>query len=314
MGKQKFEELFVRHEGNPILTADMWLYPVDRVFNPAAVKHNKETILLARVVDRRGFSHLSRARSKDGRTGWKIDPKPTLEPDPSYCEFKKGFEDPRIVWVDELQEYIVSCISFRAERTNTPYGISLLGTKDFSIFRRISKPLDSENKNASLFPRRIKGLFALIHRPVLKDESYIAVSFSEDLISWNRERLLFSTREWYWDSVKIGLACPPIETEKGWLIIYHGSEGKAHKLIYRVGLALLNLEDLYLTHRSEEWVLGPQEAYEGLEDGIVFPCGYTLNSKTKELRIYYGTNDSSIGLAIGNLEEIVDYLMKCPAQ
>ena len=307
-------ELFQRYEGNPILTPEMWPYPVDRVLNAAAVKYNKETVLLARVVDRRGFSHLSLARSRDGRTEWKIDHKPTLEPDPNYYEFKKGFEDPRIVWIDELQEYIITCVSFRAERTNTPYGISLLGTKDFLSFRRISKPLDPENKNASLFPRRIQGLFALIHRPVLKNESYIAVSFSKDLSSWNNERLLFSAREWYWDSVKIGLACPPIETKKGWLMIYHGSEGKAHKLIYRVGLALLDLESLDLTHRSEEWVLGPEKDYEGLEDGIVFPCGHTLSSKTKELRIYYGTNDSSIGLATGNLNEILDYLMKCPGK
>lgn len=313
MEKKILKELFVKCDSNPILTAADWPYPVDRVFNPAAVKDKQETKLLVRTVDRRGFSHLSLARSNDGVTKWKIDPKPTLEADPKYNEFKKGLEDPRVVWVEELQEYIIACVSFRAEITNTPYGISLIGTKDFSIFRRISKPLGPENKNASLFPRRINGLFALIHRPVLKDKSYIAVSFSEDLVSWNREKLLFSTREWYWDSAKIGLACPPMETKEGWLIIYHGSEAKANKFIYRAGLALLDFEELKLITRSEEWVLGPEKDYEGGEDGIVFPCGWTLNKKTKELRVYYGTNDFRIGVAIGNLNEVLDFLMKCPA-
>ena len=143
-------------------------------------------------------------------------------------------------------------------------------------------------------------------------KSYIAVSFSEDLISWRDEVILFSVRKWYWDSDKIGLACPPVETQKGWLIIYHGSCGKANKLIYRAGLALLDLETLRLIKRSPEWVLRPEKDYEGGEDGIVFPCGYTLDKNTKELRIYYGTNDSRVGLAISNLNEILDYLMKCP--
>jgi beta-1,4-mannooligosaccharide/beta-1,4-mannosyl-N-acetylglucosamine phosphorylase len=305
-------ELFVRCEKNPILTAQGWPYGVSAVFNPAAVKHNGETFLLARTENKIGFSHLSLAKSKDGLTDWEIDPKPTLKADAFFFEGEKGLEDPRVVWVKELQKYIIACVSFREEYPDTPCGISLIGTKDFSEYERISKPLDPENKNSCLFPKKFGDLFALIHRPVVENRAYIAVSFSPDLVFWGKEKPLLSTRAWHWDSEKVGLACPPIETKEGWLIIYHGSTGKANKLIYRVGLALLNLENLKVIRRSKKWLLGPERDYEGWEDGIVFPCGYTLNEETNELRVYYGTNDSKIGVAISNLEEILEYLMQCP--
>ena len=228
------KELFVKNENNPILSSADWPYPIEHVFNPAAVKHNGETILLVRAEDRRSFSHLTVARSRDGITNWQIDPKPTLEASLEHNEFKKGLEDPRVVWVKELKQFIISCVSFREESIDHPYGISLISTKDFVTFERISKPLDPWNKNASLFPRKINGYFVLIHRPTVKDESCIAISFSKDLFLWQGTKILFRTREWYWDEAKIGLACPPLETKKGWIIFYHGSKSKANKLIYRV--------------------------------------------------------------------------------
>lgn len=306
-------ELFKRYEGNPILVPSDWHYSsVRQVFNPAAVRYKGKTYLLVRATDKRNYSHLSLVISENGETDWEIGSQPTLEASLIDGEFKTGLEDPRMVWVEELQEFIIAYVSFRAEYQNKPYGISLIGTKNFLNFRRISNALEPENKNSSLFPRRINDLFALIHRPTIGKKPYIAVSFSKDLIFWGKEKPLFSTREWGWDNNMIGLGCPPIETEKGWLIIYHGFGGKANKFIYRVGLALLDLENLDLIRRSEEWVLEPEKDYEGGQDGIVFPCGSTLNNKTKKLRVYYGTNDSKIGLAIADLDEVLDYLMKCP--
>jgi len=307
-------DLFTRFEGNPILSAANWPYPIDRVCNPAATEFNEETVLLVRTVDRREFSHLSLARQviSGGLIRWQIDENPTLEADPEHGEFNKGLEDPRVVWVEELREYVIACVSFRMERIGTPYGISLIGTRDFKNFRRISKPLDPENKNASLLPKMIGGKFALIHRPIRNHNAHVAISFSEDLVNWGGEEILFSARPWYWDSVMIGLGCPPIETKEGWLVVYHGSWGKANKLVYRVGLALLDLESLKLIRRSEYWVLGPETQYEGGEDGIVFPCGAIVDGN--DLRIYYGTNDSKIGLATAHMDEVMDYITKCPSE
>jgi len=78
--QKKAHELFTRYKGNPILKPENWPYPANAVFNPAAVKLNTETLLLIRVEDMRGFSHLTVARSANGLTDWEIDPKPTLGP------------------------------------------------------------------------------------------------------------------------------------------------------------------------------------------------------------------------------------------
>ncbi|NLM75013.1 MAG: glycosidase, partial [Clostridiaceae bacterium] len=100
---QSYRELFRRVPDNPILTAKDWPYPANTVFNPAATIYKGKVLLLARVEDRRGFSHLTKAVSDDGFSNWIIDDKPTLEPDPdNYPEELWGIEDPRITWVEEL--------------------------------------------------------------------------------------------------------------------------------------------------------------------------------------------------------------------
>jgi len=301
-------ELFVRSKYNPILTSENWPYSVAAVFNPAAIKHNGETHLIVRIGDRKGHSHLSVARSKNGLTDWTVSPKPALEADPRFFEGKRGLEDPRIVWVEELQQFIIACVSFRMEYPEEPHGISLLGTKDFLIFDRVSKPLGLNNKNACLFPERFDGRFALIHRPIVRDHAHVAVSFSLDLIHWGGGRSIFTTRTDSWDESKVGLGCPPIKTEEGWLLIYHGSFGKAEGLIYRFGLALLDLKTLELKKRSEEWVFGPEKDYEGGPNGIVFPCGCVVDPETGKVTVYYGCDDLNIGVATSTLEDILDYL------
>ena len=105
-------ELFHRHPGNPILTAADWPYPVNAVFNPAAAVYNGETILLARVEERTGISHLAVARSANGVDGWSIDPEPLLAPDDGVVSEQWGFEDPRTVWVDELDRWVITCTAY----------------------------------------------------------------------------------------------------------------------------------------------------------------------------------------------------------
>jgi hypothetical protein len=94
--QKKAHDLFKRYEGNPILTPEDWPYPTNAVFNPAAVKLNTETLLLTRVEDMRGFSHLTIARSSDGFTNWEIDAEPTLEADQSSREEKWGLSNLRL--------------------------------------------------------------------------------------------------------------------------------------------------------------------------------------------------------------------------
>ncbi|PIY73919.1 MAG: glycosidase, partial [Candidatus Portnoybacteria bacterium CG_4_10_14_0_8_um_filter_40_50] len=266
MDKKKFEEPFKRYEENPILTSKDWPYKAASVFNPGAIKFNDEILLLVRVEDGQGYSHLTIAKSKNGKTNWQIDPTPTLTAEPNFGEDVFGLEDPRIVWLEERQEYIITCVSFFKGVAGEPPGISLIATKDFSNFERLGRQLIPPNKDASLFPKTIKGYYALINRPIVEGRADIWVSFSKDLNFWGKDRPLILARHRTWDSDKIGLGPSPIETPEGWLIIYHGTRNTASGSLYRVGLALLDLESLEVIRRGRDWVFGPKESYERVGD------------------------------------------------
>ena len=191
--QKKAHELFRRYEGNPIITPENWPYPANAVFNPAAVISNAETLLLIRVEDMCGFSHLTVARSLDGFTNWQIDQEPTLEADQSIQEEKYGLEDSRIIWLEEQQQFAVTYVSFSE---GGPV-VSLAITKNFKTYARLGALLPPEDKDACLFPRRFKGRFALVHRPIVREEAHIWISFSPDLTHWGDHRPLIKTRSAY---------------------------------------------------------------------------------------------------------------------
>jgi len=303
-------ELFKRHRHNPILTAAGWPYPVHSVFNPGAtLLADGTTLLLCRVEDRTGHSHLCAARSTNGVDGWQIDPKPTLMPDPeNYPEELWGIEDPRITFVPELNEYVVVYTAF----TRDGPGVALATTADFRTFRRHGIIMSPDDKDATLLPRRIDGRWALIHRPVSSARAHMWISYSPDLTHWGGPQLMMEARRGgWWDANKIGLSPPPIETPKGWLVIYHGVRHTAAGALYRVGLALfdLNHPDRCLK-RGSQWVFGPEAPYElqGDVGYVVFPCGYTILPDGDTLHLYYGAADTSIGLATGSITAMLNWL------
>ena len=310
----RFTELFRRDERNPILTAADWPYAVNSVFNPGATRlPDGQTLLLARVEDRTGLSHLTAARSRDGLTNWHIDAQRTLAPDPvNFPEELWGIEDARIVYLPEFERW---AITYTAYSAGGPL-VSLALTCDFQTFERRGAILPPEDKDAALFPRRICGRHALIHRPMpspLGAGAHIFISFSNDLQHWNERALLLEARQGgWWDAHKIGLCSPPIETREGWLLIYHGVRTTGAGVIYRLGLALLDLEDpARVRARGREWVMSPREAYELIGDVgyVVFPCGQIVDEETGEMRLYYGAADSSIAVAHANANELLDWLL-----
>lgn len=305
--------LFKRYDSNPILSRRSLPYPANAIMNPGAVRFEGKVLLLARVEDMRGCSHLTVLKSSDGKQDWYADQSPTLEPSHEYHEERWGIEDPRVVWLKELGEYAVTYVSFSR---GGPL-VSLAMTRDFESFRRLGPLLPPEDKDASLFPRQIKGQFALIHRPIIRGEAHIWIAFSPDLKYWGGHDILIPARPGSWDCHRVGLGPPPIETPNGWLVIYHGVRCTAAGSLYRVGLALLDLEEpKRVVRRSEEWVFGPQADYELTGDvpGVTFPTGVVVDEVTREMFIYYGAADSSIGLAVANLDEVLEYLSSCPCQ
>lgn len=312
MQSERYEVLFERHPANPILTAADWPYPCNTVFNAGAVRlKDGTTLLLCRVEDRRGHSHLCVARSADGVTGWQIDPEPTLLPDPEhYPEEHWGIEDPRITYLPELDKYAVV---YTAYSRGGP-GVSLALTEDFKRFERIGLIMSPEDKDAALFPRRFNGRWLLIHRPVTGLGAHMWLSQSPDLEHWGRSRMLIEARKGaWWDANKIGLSPPPIETPKGWLVIYHGVRGTASGSIYRLGLALLDLDDpSRCLLRGDSWVFSPTEIYErdGDVGNVVFPCGYTIGDDGDTLNLYYGAADTCMALAKGSIGHLLDWLKR----
>jgi predicted GH43/DUF377 family glycosyl hydrolase len=308
------EELFHRHCDNPILTARDWPYPAHTVFNAGACQLDNETVLLVRVEDRRGHSHLTVARSDNGVSNWRIDAKPSFVADPeNHLEEEWGVEDARLTWVEDRNQWIVA---YTAYSHSGPL-VSLAETKDFSTFARLGPVMPPEDKDAAVFPCRFGNRYAMIHRPVSASSSgaHIWLSFSPDLIHWGEHQILLHARRGaWWDANRIGLGPPPLETPDGWLIMYHGVRTTAGGCLYRLGLALLDLDDpRRVLRRSDEWVFAPETPYErqGDVNGVVFPCGWILDKSTDTIRLYYGGADTCLALATAKLADVLDYLRIC---
>jgi len=309
-------DLFRRHAGNPILAPSRWPYPINAVMNAAATTVNGDTVLLCRVEDRRGFSHLTVARSTDGISNWVVDDEPLMASEPGRREELWGLEDPRITRVDELDAWVI------AYTTYGPGGpaIALATTQDFRTVTRLGKARGPEDKNGALLSRRIDGRYVLFHRPmmVVGARSDVWLSRTADLHSWSPPEPVFAAREGnWWDSARIGMGPPPMETPEGWLVLYHGVRQTVAGALYRVGLVLLDLEQPNrVVRRSSEWVMSPSESYElsGDVPGVVFPCGIVHDADSDELRVYYGAADTCVGLVTASLSDVLTYLRECGAE
>ena len=171
--------LFQRYRGNPILSPNRWPYTVNAVMNAGAAEVNGTTVLLCRVEDRRGLSHLAVARSADGLSNWVVEQPPLLEPEPGVVHDSWGLEDARLTWVPELDRWVIAYTSFGPGGP----GLSLATTADFHSVERLGMVRAPEDKNGALLPRRIGDHFVLLHRPAaaLTGRSDIWLSRSTDL-------------------------------------------------------------------------------------------------------------------------------------
>ena len=314
MPKFQHVELFSRNENNPIITNKDLPYRANSVFNAGVTEFNDETLLLLRVEDYRGHSHLTVAKSKDGISNWRIDEIPSIAPDPSnYPEDEWGVEDPRISYLEEIEKYAIAFVSYSKKGPL----VSLALTKDFKTFERKGAILPPNDKDAALFPNKINGEWVMLHRPYpknVKNGAHVQISYSSDLVNWERRKIVLRARDGnWWDAMKIGLNTQPLLTEHGWLISYHGVRQTCAGCIYRLGLALLDTDNpAIVTHRSDEWVFGPSESYElqGDVGNVVFPCGWL--KKNDEIWMYYGAADKTMALAVANYDEVIEDILKYP--
>jgi len=301
--------LFERHESNPILTPDMLPVRADAVFNPAAVETGGEVLLLLRIEDRSGVSQVRVARSGNGVDGWKIADHPLLEPDLPENPFEEwGCEDARVTKVDESRW----AIAYTAYSRYGP-AVALALTSDFDTVERQGVVLAPTNKDACVLPGTFDGKRILLHRPVTGGQEHIWHACSRgDLRHWGDPGVLLPQRGGpWWDGAKVGLGAPPMLTDRGWLLIYHGVKIMGQRPFYRLGLAVLDRDNpRKVVARSTSWAFSPEAAYEqsGQIGNVVYTCGALLRGD--ETWVYYGAADTVIGLATAKTSELIDFCLE----
>ena len=307
--RPSWEAVFRRVPENPILTVDDLPFRAAVIMNPGAAEQDGETVLLVRVEDAQGYSRIHVARSRDGVRDWRIEREPLLgygDPDHPYEQW--GCEDARVTYVEEHECWYVTYVAY----SSMGPAVGLARTSDFVTVERLGLLGTTNDKDAVLLPRTFDGRWAILHRPDAGGREHIWSAYSLDLVRWGEPHcVMLEGVGPAWDQVRIGAGPPPIETDSGWLLIYHGVKAYAGRLIYRAGAALLDREQPHkLAARSRGWIFQAETPYElsGLVTNVVFPTGLLRDGD--ELRMYYGAADTCIGLATAKLEDVLATLDK----
>ena len=285
-------------------------------FNPAAIYLGGKVHILYRAMSNDNTSTIGYAQSSDGFHIDYMAEKPVYYP---RAEFEQklveggnsGCEDPRIVKVGEKIYMFYTAFDGK----NPPHvALTWISVENFlqkkwewSAPIVISSPR-LDDKDAAMFPEKINGKYVIIHR--YGDD--MDLSFQSDLNfngneKWLEEYRWIKTRKGWWDSKKVGLSAPPIKTDYGWLILYHGVSEDDNA--YRIGAILTDINDpTKIIGRTDYPIFEPEEDYEknGLAKNVVFPCGTAL--VRKELFVYYGAGDRVVGGAVTDIDELLSIL------
>jgi beta-1,4-mannooligosaccharide/beta-1,4-mannosyl-N-acetylglucosamine phosphorylase len=293
-----------RYSGNPVI--DRHATPTSNsIFNSAVVPFRDAYAGVFRVDDTRREMNIHAGRSDDG-IHWRIDPQPIqFEGDPEVTELVYRY-DPRVCWIED-RYYVTWCNGYHGPTIGVGY------TSDFVRFTQLENAFLPYNRNGVLFPRRINGKYAMISRP--SDTGHtpfgdIFYSESPDMIHWGKHRWMMGPRGG-WQSTKVGGGPTPIETNEGWLLIYHGVLTSCNGYVYSFGAALLDIDQPWkVIHRTAPYLLSPQMPYECVGDvpNVVFPCATLIDGDTGRMAIYYGAADTVTGLAFGYVDEIIDFV------
>ena len=270
------------------------------MFNTAAIFDNGLVHLVYRATDTslrgseaRYINSLGYAISSDGIHFNRLCD-PILGND--VPQEARGPEDPRIVKLDGLFYMLYTGYGGRFDGD---YRICLVTSSNLIDWQRHGMMLDEPNKDASLFPEKIDGKYVMFHR---RDYG-IWLAYSDDLQRWTEHRLIAEPLpDSTWESVKIGIAGPPIKTPEGWFLIYHGvADGPR----YSLGAMLLDYADpSIVVARQPEPILEPELDWEvyGHVPNVVFSCGQVVIGD--DLFVYYGAADTVIGVAALRLSDI----------
>jgi len=305
------ERLGVVMEPDPDDPLEAW-----GVLNPATARGpDCELYLFPRLVAEGNYSRIGRARVvfQDGTPAGVERLGVALEPEQPWEE--RGVEDPRITFVEALGLYLMAYTAFGPAGPRVAAAVSTdLVRWDRHGLVRFGNDLDSyDNKDAAFFPKAVPGpdggaTYALLHRPANEERPGIWVSFAEDIqqlgeLAGHRR---VAAPEQPWEELKIGAGPPPLRTDEGWLLLYHGVSGRLgdgngvqQAVRYCAGAMVLDPEKVWqVTERPPEPLLEPEteEEREGIVPNVVFPTAVDERADGTA-DVYYGMADSRIGVA-----------------
>lgn len=303
-------ELATRVKENPILkpiAEHAW--ESKAVFNAATIDIDGTIHIVYRAQGDDGISRLGYAATKNGIKITERLPEPIYVPREPYES--KGCEDPRITRIGNVIHLV-----YTAYDGQNPWraALSTISVKDFVAkrFDKWSKPQlitpdPVQDKDTCIFPQLVGGQYMLMHRidPMLCADFLDTLDFKKSRLTRCIE--IMGPRPGCWDSVKIGIAGPPIKTKEGWLLIYHGVSKTS---TYRLGAVLLDLKNpSVVLSRSVDTILEPLEEYErvGQVRNAVFSCGAVLRDDT--LLIYYGGADTVLCVAKVSVKKLLKILL-----
>lgn len=294
-----------RYEGNPILTPRDVPYPVETVHNAGVTKHNGKYLMLFRAHRDNGRSILGLAESDDGFR-FVARPEPFMVPSTEgvFAEYEAfSVEDPRICRIDD--EYFITYSAYSKHGVR----IGLAKTRDFSSIERVALITQADLRNVVIFPAKFDGRYARLDRPHSEISPWsIWISYSPDLVHWGDSRVVMKPVQYHWDEMKIGPGATPIRTPRGWLHIYHGVFPTMDGAVYRLGVALHDLEDpSQVIGVCDRWILQPEDPWEvtGYVHNVVFTCG-AVPEDDGTIKIYWGGADRVMCAGTAVTDQLVD--------
>lgn len=297
-----------RHTQNPIIKRDA-IPNSNSIFNSAVVTYGGGYAGVFRCDSKCISMNIFAGFSKDG-VNWDINHTPIVFEGDAEMVQREYRYDPRVCYLED-RYYITWCNGYHGPTIGVGY------TFDFQTFYQMENAFLPYNRNGVLFPRKIHGNYMMLSRP--SDTGHtpfgdIFCSQSKDLEFWGRHRHVMSTVKddcSAWQTTKIGPGPVPIETDEGWLMFYHGVLNTCNGFVYRMGAALLDLDEPWkVIARSKAYVMAPYELYECVGDvpNVIFPCAALTDAETGRIAIYYGCADTVTGLAFTTVTDMVTYI------
>ena len=298
-----------RHTQNPIIDWNP-TKTSGRVFNSGVLPYKDGFVGIFRADRSCIKPQLFFGKSKDA-VNWEIEEDYIHWVDENGDSYEPSYAyDPRLLEIDGVY-YIIWCTDFSGA------ALGLGKTTDFKTFTRLENPFFPFNRNGVMFPRKIGGNYVLLSRP--SDNGHtpfgdIFVSESPDLVYWGKHRKVMSSGgTGWWQETKIGAGPIPIETDKGWLLFYHGVINTCNGLVYSFGAALLDINSpSKVLLRGKNPLISPQMSYEttGFVPNVCFPCAALCDADTGRIAVYYGGADSTVAIAYTTADEIYSWLLE----